>query len=117
MAAETPLILVVEIEPANTVYFAVGASVRLHLNIVDADQGLQTNPDVLTLTVSPQFGSPTTYTYGVGTEIVLNSLGNFQADIPVALAVKYRLQFQASLNSINCGTNTTEVYGVNSGWW
>lgn len=110
MAAESPLILVAEIEPTETAYFSVGSSVRVHLSVVDADTKQPTNPDVLELVFTAPFTASVTYTLGVQSEIVQDALGLFHADIPIALPGQNTMQYLAQLNSISCGSNTTEVY-------
>lgn len=110
MAAESPLILVAEIEPTETVYFSVGSSVRVHLAVSDADTKLPVTPDSLQFIFTAPFQSPVTYTLGVQTEIVQDSLGLFHSDVPIALAGKNTFQYLAQLNSIPCGSNTVEIY-------
>lgn len=110
MSAEEPLLLVVEIEPTETAFFSVGQSVRVHLNIVDADEKQQTDPDVLTFTVTAPFTAPVTYTYGVGSKIVQNEQGNYQADVELIASGKWMFQYVGTLNSISCGSNTTVIY-------
>ncbi len=108
MATESPLILVAEIEPTETVYFSVGSSVRVHLAAFDADTKQPVNPDVLQFVFTAPFVTPATSTVGSG--IVQDALGLFHADTPLTLAGKNTFQYLAQLNSIPCGSNTVETY-------
>ena len=117
MAAEAPVLITTEIEPSETVYLAVGASLRIHANFVNADSKIVVDPDTLTLAVTPPFTAATTYTYGVGAVIVKNSAGIYQADIALSSPGQWRLQWLATLGSVLVGSNTTVVEAVGSGYW
>jgi len=117
MAAEQPLLLVTEVEPQEINSFEIGSSVRLHLSIVDAEKRLPVDPDVLQLIVAPPYQSPTTYTYGIGTEIVKSSTGAYYADTSFTVSGKWNLQYIAILSSVSVGSNTSLFYVVNSRYW
>lgn len=120
MADGAPVLMIVEIEPQETAFLEVGQSYRSHLQIVDADSKQPVDPDSTfpQLIVTPPFTAPTTYQLGgVGSPIVRNSQGNYQADIPLSLAGKNRSQWIASINTVPVGSNTTEVLGVLPGYW
>jgi len=112
--------MVTELEPAETTYLEVGQSYRLHLQIVDADSKQPVDPDATypQLIVTPPYTAPITYELGgVGSPIVRNSQGNYQADIPITLAGKNRAQYVAAINGVSVGSNTTQVEGVSPTWW
>lgn len=119
MATEAPVLLIVEIEPAETASLAVGASYRSHLQILDADSRQPVDPDTNypQLIVTPPFQSSTTYSYGTGSVIIKNSTGNYQADIPMALAGTNRSRWTVEMGSVATGSNTTEVQGVLPDYW
>lgn len=117
MAAEAPLLIVVEFEPAETSFLAVGATLRLHAALMDADTKQPVDPDTLTLSVKPPFTTPTVYTYGSGSFIVKNEVGNYQADPALSVAGQWRFQYLATLNSISVASNTVVMQAVSSGWW
>jgi hypothetical protein len=104
------LILVAEIEPTETAFFSVGSSVRVHLACFDADTKQYTNPDQLQFVFTAPWTAPVTSTFGVGGEIVQDAVGLFHADTPLALAGQNTFQYLAQLNSVACGSNSTEVY-------
>lgn len=62
--------------------YDVGDQIRLSAVFANS-AGTAVDPSALTLVVFPAEGTAVTYTYGVGTVIVRDSLGNYHADITV----------------------------------
>jgi len=120
MADGIPVLMIVEIEPTETDFMEVGGSYRSHLQILNVDTRDPVDPDATypQLIVTPPYGTPVTYVLGgVGSIIVRNSQGNFQADIPIARAGKNRSQWFASVNAVPVGSNTSQLQGVLSRYW
>lgn len=114
MAAEQPLLLVAELQPPETAYFPVGGSVRVHLYVVDAEQRLQQDPDRLTFTLTAPHITPVVYVYGTDPQIVRVAQGEYYTDFSHTSPGKWKQQYIAILDSINCGSNTTQTIAVSS---
>lgn len=62
-------------------YYTAGSLVTVSAVFVDEAANAPIDPTVVTLEVGIYGVTPTTYTYGVGSVIVKNSVGNYHAEI------------------------------------
>lgn len=119
MATEAPVLLIVEIEPTETDYIAVGASVRMHLQIVDADSKQAVDPDAgyPTLTFRAPFTTAVVYNNVSSPAVIKDGTGLYHIDIPITKPGTNRFQWLALMGGVSAGSNTTTIQGVEATYW
>jgi hypothetical protein len=73
----------------------VNSPIRLTVNLID-DAGNDTDPTTVLIKILDPFGISTTYTYGTGSEVTKQSVGDYAADITPDSSGRWRFRWETT---------------------
>ncbi|KIO49601.1 hypothetical protein [Nitrosospira sp. NpAV] len=85
--------------PAAASYL-IGSVVRVSVSITDCATNILADPGGLILKVKPPAEAPTTFTYGVDSEVIKDADGVYHADITLDKSGEWRWRWEASTPNV-----------------